>query len=109
MSVVIIMIMMIMMMVIMVIMLMTMMMMVEVVMMMAIITIMTLIMMMTRIPHAHDLGHVQLQPHVRGGVRAHVGAAFNVINPLSYHYHHVTLAGHRWFVAMVQFSIRLTP
>ena len=41
---------------------------------------MTLMMIMS-IPHSHDLGHVQLQPHVRGGVHAHGGAAYNGIKP----------------------------
>ena len=43
-------------------------------------TMMTLMMIMS-IPHSHDLGHVQLQPHVRGGVHAHGGAAYNGIKP----------------------------
>ena len=45
-----------------------------VMMMILMVTMMMSMMVMVMIPHAHDLGHVQLQPHVRGGVRVHGGA-----------------------------------
>ena len=39
--------------------------------------------MLTNIPHAHGLGHVQLQLHVHGGVHGHVGAAYRVLDSIS--------------------------
>ena len=42
-----------------------------------------LMLMFTNIPHAHGLGHVQLQLHVRGGVHGHVGAAYRVLDSIS--------------------------
>ena len=45
--------------------------------------VLMLMLMFTNIPHAHGLGHVQLQLHVRGGVHGHVGAAYRVLDSIS--------------------------
>ena len=45
--------------------------------------VLMLMLMFTNIPHAHGLGHVQLQLHVHGGVHGHVGAAYRVLDSIS--------------------------
>ena len=42
-----------------------------------------MVLMLMNIPHAHGLGHVQLQLHVHGGVHGHVGAAYTVLDSIS--------------------------
>ena len=55
-----------------------MMMLVMVMMMVMMMSMSMSMLVMVMIPHAHDLGHVQLQPHVRGGVHVH-GDAVEIV------------------------------